>query len=155
MSSPFFTIYHEEKPYHIHSLLLEMKAPNLYQKAHSMNWRMQRCILYAGGPAAVQQFCLWLYQDTIDKAGEVGPLGYTTVYRLAAWDIKSFKNHAVGKIRLYCQGYKIAPYVLQNPSEELNKIDGKMARFLIDQLACEIVVCGSDKVGSEADFGRL
>jgi hypothetical protein len=116
------------------------------QACHIKNWSTD----------VFDQVVLWLYRSHLEVPAQAGLRGYTNVYHFATrFEIEALQNRVVDRARKYSQEFQIAQYIVQEYGSTLSEaIGGQMAKFLIDQLAYEMVYLGNDyeSAGSKDNF---
>ena len=144
------------KKYHVHNSLLQTKIPTLFSYLQDRLSKTQACRVDGFREDTFEQIVLWLYQGHLQVPAAYGLIGYTDVYRFARqFDCETLQNLVMDATRKYSRDFQISRYVLQNYAGMLSKhIGGKMSKFLIDQLACEMVFSleGYESAGSIEDF---
>ena len=144
------------KKYHVHNSLLQTKIPTLFSYLQDRLSKTQACRVDGFREDTFEQIVLWLYQGHLQVPAGYGLIGYTDVYRFARqFECETLQNLVMDATRKYSRDFQISRYVLQNYAGMLSKhIGGKMSKFLIDQLACEMVFSleGYESAGSIEDF---
>ena len=130
--------------------------PALFAQLQDGNLKTRACRLDDWTEDIFDQVVLWLYQGRLQVPAKFGLIGYTDVYRFAKWvESETLQNFVVDATRKYCRGFQISRYILKNYAGMLDKhIGGPMSKFLIDQLAYEMVfsIKGYEIAGSKEDF---
>jgi hypothetical protein len=156
INSPTSTISVGSKKYHVHESLLRENMPVLFEQLQDGNLKTRACRLDDWTEDIFDQVVLWLYQGRLQVPAKFGLIGYTDVYRFAKWvESETLQNFVVDATRKYCRNFQISRYILKNYAGMLDKhIGGPMSKFLIDQLAYEMVfsVKGYEIAGSKEDF---